>query len=126
MADEISVDTDAMMNAAPYISDLAGRVQNVYGTLTSRLAEAGPPWPDGEDDTGETFHQNYDGPKENLLTGLSGTSEALNSTYDGVVTMAKGFAATEAENQGAIHVGSGSGYESGDDGHSGSGRAPRD
>ena len=99
---ETSVDTEAMMKAAPAILDLVGRVQNIYSTLSGRLDDAGSAW--GADDTGDAFAANYNQPKTSLLGSLTGSAQALSQTHDGVVTMAKGFAGTEAENRASIHV----------------------
>jgi uncharacterized protein YukE len=107
VSDQVSVNTDGLLAAAPGLSDLAGRVRDVYTSLAATLDELGQPW--GDDQTGEAFVANYQDPKEQLLTGIDSTGSVLSSTADGVVTMAKGFAQTEAENQAAIKLGSESG-----------------
>lgn len=123
MADEISVDTDAMMKGAASLGNLAGQVQTIFGNLSSALAAAGRAW--GDDENGQTFQSGYEETHESLLDGMSETSQALDSTQQGVVTMAQGFAETEAQNLAAVNAGSddadsgsGSGHGgSGDDGH---------
>jgi uncharacterized protein YukE len=117
MADpEVSVDTDAMTNAASSILDLTGQFQGIYSRLSARLGEAGKAW--GDDATGQAFEANYNQPKTSVLNGLSGSAQALDSTYQGVTTMAKGFADTEAENKASIHLGAGAGGDSGLSDHS--------
>jgi uncharacterized protein YukE len=107
VSDQVSVNTDGLLAAAPGLNDLASRVRDVYTALSARLDELGQPW--GDDQTGEAFLANYQDPKEQLLTGIDSTGSVLGSTADGVVTMAKGFAQTEAENRAAINLGSESG-----------------
>ena len=105
MSDEVSVNSEELEAAASGFSDLARRVRNVYGTLLASLEGLGQPW--GNDAAGNAFLNNYQDPKEQILTGLSGTGSVLDSTYDGLVTMAKGFADTEAENRQSINLGGG-------------------
>ena len=81
--------------------DLANRLQNSLQVLEANLTaiEATEPW--GRDPTGKAFVSTYAGPKEELLSGLDGTSNVVSSTADGVKTMATGYHGNETDNTAA-------------------------
>lgn len=100
---ELSVNTDAALAAAPALYDLADRLDSAVGGLTNGLSELGTPW--GEDDaTARAFVAQYQEPADQAIMAGKDASSVLRSTADGVVTMAKGFDATEQENKASIQV----------------------
>ncbi|AUY53478.1 WXG100 family type VII secretion target [Streptomyces sp. CB01881] len=102
MAELFSVDTEALAAATPQVQELAGLIRSVGTRLEARLGELGECW--GEDYTGREFRDQYVQPKEQLTEGISGTAEVLDSTVDGIGTMAKGFRRTEEQNVEALHA----------------------
>jgi uncharacterized protein YukE len=104
--DQISVNTDGMLAAAPGLYDLANKMTSAVGELTNRLSELGSPW--GDDQTGQEFVSKYQSPADQVIQGANSAASVLQSTADGVVTMAKGFDGTEQENKASINVGNGS------------------
>jgi uncharacterized protein YukE len=104
--DQISVNTDGMLAAAPGLYDLANKMTSAVGELTNRLSELGSPW--GNDETGQEFVSKYQSPADQVIQGANSAASVLQSTADGVVTMAKGFEGTEQENKASINVGNGS------------------
>ena len=105
--DEVSVNTDGMLAAAPGLYDLANRLTSAVGELTNRLSELGAPW--GGDETGQQFVSKYQSPADQVIDGARSAASVLQSTADGVVTMAKGFDGTEQENKASIKVGNDNG-----------------
>ena len=91
----LAVDTGALARAVPLTREMAERILDVKSALLSRLSELGAPW--GDDETGRQFLEQYQGPKNDLLTGFEGAFEVLRSMADGVETMAKGFQGTEEQ-----------------------------
>ncbi|MFJ3793420.1 WXG100 family type VII secretion target [Kitasatospora sp. NPDC090091] len=101
MADRVfSVDTEKLAAAAPQVQELAGLIRSVGTRLEARLGELGTCW--GDDYTGREFHQQYGLPKEQLTEAIDGTAEVLDSTVDGIGTMAKGLRRTEEQNVEAL------------------------
>lgn len=107
MADEsFSVDTDGLHAQMPYLRELAGRFQSVGTNLEAKLHALGQPW--GSDETGRQFYESYAGPHQQILTGISETGEVLESTGDGIETMAKNYQIVEDQNAAAarsLHTG---------------------
>ncbi|MCG6495633.1 WXG100 family type VII secretion target [Kitasatospora sp. A2-31] len=116
MADRVfSVDTEKLAAAAPQVQELAGLIRSVGTRLEARLGELGACW--GDDYTGREFHQQYGQPKERLTEAIDGTAEVLDSTVDGIGTMAKGLRRTEEQNVEALRpLAAGVGELSGGDG----------
>jgi uncharacterized protein YukE len=121
MDEQLSVNTDGLLDAVPGINELADHVGNVLTNLQDKLGALGQPW--GDDKTGQAFLAQYQGPRQKLESALANTQSVLRSTADGVETMAKGFAATEEQNQASIITG-GEGSD-GDTGHIGGDDAGR-
>jgi hypothetical protein len=103
MNDEFGVDTEGLLRSAPQLAGLASQVGNVYSVLYGRLSELGEPW--GGDTTGKTFEELYRLPAQNMMTAVDRMSGALLNTRKGIVTMAKGFEATEFDNSDSIRLG---------------------
>lgn len=118
MDEQLSVNTDGLLDAVPAINDLADQFGNVLSNLQDKLGALGQPW--GDDKTGQAFLAQYQGPRQKLELALVNTQNVLKSTADGVETMAKGFAATEEQNQASI-ISSGDGS----DGRTGGGDVAR-
>jgi hypothetical protein len=80
----------------PYLRELASRFKGVGTSLEARLGSIGQPW--GDDETGRQFLESYDNPHRQILDGISQTGEVLDSTGDGINTMAKNYRILEEEN----------------------------
>ncbi|MFD0280044.1 WXG100 family type VII secretion target [Kitasatospora sp. NPDC127111] len=103
MADHVfSVDTERLAAATPQVQELAGLIRSVGTRLEARLGELGECW--GDDYTGREFRDQYLSPKEQLTEAVGGTAEVLDSTVDGIATMAKGFRRTEEQNVEALRI----------------------
>ncbi|ALV31357.1 WXG100 family type VII secretion target [Streptomyces sp. CdTB01] len=91
-----SVDTERLDRAAPQVQELAARIRSVATKLNGRLEALGPCW--GDDESGRQFLEQYAEPKRQLSAGITGAGTVLDSTVDGIRTMAKGFRRTEEQN----------------------------
>ena len=91
-----SVDTERLDQAAPQMQELAGRIRSIATKLDGRLEALGACW--GDDESGRQFLEQYAEPKRQLSSGITGAGNVLDSTVDGVRTMARGFARTEEQN----------------------------
>jgi uncharacterized protein YukE len=126
MPDELSVNTDAMMNIAPEFQELARRVGNIGSALKGQQQAIGNPFgPELK-----AVETNYSGSAQNLEEGVDGLGQGLNQAYENFVTMAQVFNTAEEENKDSIVIyGDGSdpvtsnsgsddsGYGSDDSGH---------
>jgi len=106
MSDELYVDTDGLRNAAGSLSQLTTRVVNIANQLQGTLGSLGEPW--GDDDTGQQFASKYLGPADQIMQGINSIGSVLDSTVQGLGTMANGYSATEEENRSSIKLASGS------------------
>lgn len=97
-----SVDTARLDRSAPQMQELAGRIRSIATKLDARLESLGPCW--GDDESGRQFLEQYAEPKRQLSDGITGVSDVLHSTVDGIRTMAKGFARTEEQNIEAVRA----------------------
>ncbi|MCS0606300.1 WXG100 family type VII secretion target [Streptomyces sp. LP11] len=91
-----SVDTARLDQAAPQMQELAARIRSVATKLDGRLEALGACW--GDDESGRQFLEQYAEPKRQLSAGITGAGTVLDSTVDGIRTMAKGFRQTEEQN----------------------------
>ncbi|MBK6014469.1 WXG100 family type VII secretion target [Streptomyces sp. MBT53] len=91
-----SVDTERLEQAAPQMQELAGRIRSIATKLDGRLESLGACW--GDDESGRQFLEQYAEPKRQLSDGITGAGNVLDSTVEGIRTMAKGFARTEEQN----------------------------
>lgn len=91
-----SVDTERLEQAVPQMQELAGRIRSIATKLDGRLEALGACW--GDDESGRQFLEQYAEPKRQLSAGITGAGNVLDSTVDGVRTMARGFARTEEQN----------------------------
>ncbi|MFE2422675.1 WXG100 family type VII secretion target [Streptomyces hokutonensis] len=91
-----SVDTEQLEQAAPQMQELAGRIRSIATKLDGRLESLGACW--GDDESGRQFLEQYAEPKRQLSAGITGAGNVLDSTVEGIRTMAKGFAQTEEQN----------------------------
>ncbi len=103
MGNQISVNTQGLENAVPGIEQLATRFADILSSLSDTLNGLGEPW--GTDPSGKDFVKNYSDPNQKVVNGIGDTKKVVESTADGVRTMAEGFAATEEQNQASIDVG---------------------
>ncbi|MEW2168007.1 WXG100 family type VII secretion target [Streptomyces sp. NPDC007084] len=97
-----SVDTDRLGQAAPQVQELAGRIRSIATKLDGRLSALGACW--GDDESGRQFHEQYAEPKRQLAHGITGVGDVLDSTVEGIRTMAKGFERTEEQNVEALRA----------------------
>ncbi|MGW4996018.1 WXG100 family type VII secretion target [Streptomyces mirabilis] len=103
------MDTDGLARTVPALHQLGEQLRSVHTGLVARLSALDGCW--GDDATGERFLSQYQGPADQLMTGMAGTGNVLDSIPDGVSTMGKGFGRTEAINGESLRGlgGSGSG-----------------
>ncbi|MFC1408806.1 WXG100 family type VII secretion target [Streptacidiphilus sp. N1-12] len=94
-----SVDTDGLHRQLPYVRQLAEHIRSVGSNLEARLGALGEPW--GDDASGKEFLDQYQNPHHELLEGISGVGQVLDSTADGIQTMALRFTQLEEENTAA-------------------------
>ncbi|WP_405867397.1 WXG100 family type VII secretion target [Streptomyces sp. NBC_01515] len=91
-----SVDTARLDQSAPQVQELAGRIRSIASKLDGRLEALGECW--GDDESGRQFLEQYAEPKRQLSAGITGAGQVLDSTVEGIRTMAKGFQQTEERN----------------------------
>ncbi|MFC5219720.1 hypothetical protein [Streptomyces coerulescens] len=80
---------------------MAAKIRSVGTALEGRLSGLGPCW--GDDENGRQFLEQYADPSRRLIRGIAVTGEVLDSTVDGIQTMAEGFQRTEDQNVEAAH-----------------------
>ncbi|MEW1773107.1 WXG100 family type VII secretion target [Streptomyces sp. NPDC086777] len=97
-----SVDTARLDGAAPQMLELAGRIRSIATKLDGRLEALGACW--GDDESGRQFLEQYAEPRRQLGEGITGVGNVLDSTVDGIRTMAKGYARTEEANVEALRA----------------------
>ncbi|MGW3121592.1 WXG100 family type VII secretion target [Streptomyces sp. NPDC001107] len=95
-----SVDTERLDQAAPQMQELAARIRSIATKLDGRLESLGACW--GDDESGRQFLEQYAEPKQQLSEAITGVGDVLDSTVDGIRTMAKGFARTEEQSIEAV------------------------
>ena len=98
MGDPVSVDTDRMGMATPEIAHLADLARGIHSTLLDAIEGLGECWGGDDDPTGKVFAAQYKPAVDQLVKGIKDTWGVLTSAGDGLVTMVKGFTATETEN----------------------------
>jgi uncharacterized protein YukE len=91
-----AADPDSLAKTAPYVRAYSDLMRQVVTRLESRLAELGDCW--GDDSMGKAFEEQYRTPRDQMISGLHGIADVLDSTADGLETMAKGFQQTEDQN----------------------------
>ncbi|SEL30912.1 hypothetical protein [Streptacidiphilus jiangxiensis] len=94
--ESFEVNTEGLQNQLPYLRELAARFRGIGTELEAKLGSLGQPW--GDDETGQQFLESYDNPHRQILDGISQTGEVLDSTGDGIDTMAKNYRILEEEN----------------------------
>jgi len=99
-SNSFSVNTDGLHNQIPYMQELAEQVRGIGTGLQARIEELGDCW--GDDDTGQQFYNQYATPRDQILEGVSGTGDVLDSTADGIKTMATQYQQLEDENVFAV------------------------
>ena len=95
-----SVNTEGLNAQLPYMQELAEQLRSVGTSLEATLAELGPCW--GSDAAGQQFLGQYDNPRQEWLDGVSGASDVVDSTAQGVQTMAVQFDRLEEQNVAAV------------------------
>ncbi|NUR01124.1 MAG: WXG100 family type VII secretion target [Streptomyces sp.] len=111
-SDYFAVDPDRLAKNAPQVRAFSDQMRQVLSQLESRMNELGDCW--GDDPMGKAFAQQYLTPRDQMVEGLQGIVDVLDSTADGLETMAKGFHQTEEQAKATAH-----GLERGTDTHSG-------
>lgn len=96
MSDYFAVDPEGLAKNAPNVRAFADQMRSVVTRLQSGLDSFGECW--GNDAMGKAFATQYLTPRDQMISGLSGVADVLDSTADGLETMSKGFAQTEAQN----------------------------
>ncbi|MGW1029008.1 WXG100 family type VII secretion target [Streptomyces sp. NPDC002577] len=94
-----AVDPDGLAKNAPNVRAYSDQMRQVVTRLQTRLDELGNCW--GDDPMGKSFEEQYLTPRDQMISGLLGVVDVLDSTADGLETMAKGFHATEDQNTSA-------------------------
>jgi uncharacterized protein YukE len=96
MSDYFAVDPEGLAKNAPNVRAFSDQLLGVVSRLQSGLASLGECW--GDDPMGQAFAAQYLRPRDEMFDGLNGIVSVLDSTADGLQTMAKGFAQTEDQN----------------------------
>jgi hypothetical protein len=96
MADQVQMDTDGVLNGVPAVRTLGDGVAGILSRLQEKLDRAGPAW--GDDPTGDAFAANYLPSASGTMDVLASTRNVLWNTADDLVTMANGYASTDADN----------------------------
>ncbi|MDI5963747.1 WXG100 family type VII secretion target [Streptantibioticus silvisoli] len=101
MADgTFSVNTEGLHRQLPYVENLAERFRGIGTSLQGRLGELGECW--GDDTTGEQFFGQYEAPREQMFQGIGDSADVLDSTAQGIDTMARNYERLEDENVTAV------------------------
>ncbi|QMU77117.1 hypothetical protein GXW83_16775 [Streptacidiphilus sp. PB12-B1b] len=100
MPDAFSVDTEGLNNQIPYMQELAEQLRSVGTTLESTLDALGECW--GKDAAGQQFFGQYDNPHQEWVQGVGGAGDVVDSTAQGVRTMAVQFDRLEDQNVAAV------------------------
>lgn len=95
-SDYFAVDPDALAKNAPNVRAYSDQMRQALTRLKSRLDGLGDCW--GDDPMGKSFEGAYLTPRDQMFSGLQGIADVLDSTADGLETMAKGFHQTEEQN----------------------------
>ncbi|KUN92550.1 WXG100 family type VII secretion target [Streptomyces caeruleatus] len=95
-SDYFAVDPEGLAKNAPNMRAYSDQMRQVLTRLQSRLNELGDCW--GDDPMGKAFAEQYLTPRDQMFSGLQGLVDVLDSTADGLETMAKGFHQTEEQN----------------------------
>ena len=97
-----SVDTERLEQAAPQVQELAGRIRSIATKLDGRLSAlvVAPALAE----RGRQFLEQYAEPKRQLGHGITGVGDVLDSTVEGIRTMAQGFERTEQQNVEALRA----------------------
>jgi uncharacterized protein YukE len=96
VSDYFAVDPEGLAKNAPNVRAFSDQLRGAVTRLQSGLASLGECW--GDDPMGKAFASQYLSPRDEMLKGLNGAVDVLDSTADGLETMAKGFAQTEDQN----------------------------
>jgi hypothetical protein len=95
--DSFSADTDGLHEQIPFVQELAANFRAIGTNLQAKLDALGPCW--GPDAGGQEFYGQYAEPRDQILEGTSDTGDVLDSTVDGIKTMAVQLAHMEDENE---------------------------
>ncbi len=96
MSDAFSVNTDGLHEQMPYMQELAMNIRSVGTNLQARLNELGDCW--GDDAAGQQFFEQYGNPRDQIVGGVSDVGDVLDSTSQGIDTMAVQFDRLEDQN----------------------------
>ncbi|MFJ6836863.1 WXG100 family type VII secretion target [Streptomyces sp. NPDC091209] len=90
------MDTNGLHEQSPYMQNLAARFKGLSADLQARLDGLGECW--GDDTTGRQFVSEYADPRDGLVKGIGEFGLVMDSTVDGITTMAVRFERLEDEN----------------------------
>jgi uncharacterized protein YukE len=96
MGESFFVDTDGIAKSMPGFRALTDQVRRASEHLHGELSSLGECW--GNDHSGQEFAKEYLPAKDQMADGVEQLYKVLQSTGDGIETMAKGFARNEQQN----------------------------
>jgi WXG100 family type VII secretion target len=96
VSDTFAVDPEGLAKHAPNVRAFSDQMRAVVTRLHSQLDSLGDCW--GDDSMGKAFESQYTDSRDRMLEGLTGISDVLDSTAEGLETMAKGLADAESQN----------------------------
>jgi len=102
MSEPFFVDTHGIARNMSGFRELGNQVRVASEYLHGNLEELGACW--GEDSSGRQFAEQYLPAKDQMADGTRALYTVLQSTADGIETMARGFARTEQRNAEAAHA----------------------
>jgi|SRR5215475_5510783 len=96
MSEPFFVDTHGISRGMPGFRELADQVRSASEYLHGNLEALGDCW--GDDSSGRHFAEQYLPAKDQMADGTRELYTVLESTADGIETMARGFTHTEQQN----------------------------
>jgi uncharacterized protein YukE len=91
-----SANTEGLTEQLPFMQEVAEGLRSIGTNLEATLDDLGPCW--GPDATGQQFFTQYDNPHQEWREGVSDASDVVDSTVQGVQTMAVQFDRMEDNN----------------------------
>lgn len=91
-----AVNPDGLAKTAPNMRTVSDQARQILTRLQSNLDALGDCW--GDDPMGKSFEEQYLTARKQMFDGMQGIVDVVDSTADGLETMAKGFHQTEEQN----------------------------